>query len=906
MSERRLARRLVYILAGAILLVATAVAGFVVSALLAPEALRAEAERLLEEQIGPARVGSVRLVFSWGLALEASSIRTEPLPEGAGFGAERATLSLRLRSLLRGEPQLRSLSVEGAWAHLVRTHDGRWSPAAVDRASHTMREGQAQPEQEAADGAAVRALATLRRLLPSSGAPPSISIHDARVEVSQLGSDGERAAHFAIQDLDLRLARPPLRRRLDLSGSGRLTGEGSDRGGFAVHGEVPDDGPARIELALVDVELEATEPWLARAGLVLDLEGRASAHLSWSPGADEASEIEAELIFFDLAAHARLTGTRRTGGKIGSARLRSRLLWTPERLSVRGLRFTAGGFQARGGITLGLPAGPLAIDLRGGTLPVEAVRTVALGVSEGEAARQVAASLLGGTVDSFSLTAPSMSMRRWRRFLADPIHAWPRRGSLAFEVSDVEIAIAGEEPLSGVGAQFELGHDHLVVRNGRAMHGDRPLPGTDLDVRGLQAILSGLDPAIQPEPVPPLPGRLAWDDWLESLRTPGAPPRWNWIDMRADWIDHPVVLRPLEGVVARFRPLNPGVAVELDDAYWNGVQLAGNGEFVGGSSGRMRLELTAATPAGPLPERDRSADPGVWARGTLASSVTRFGPFRASQVEGRFRAHGHFLDGEEMTATLEPVGEMAGAVRLDLSRRDEVPYTARFQLADGSLSEMMYDLNMAGDSATGTVLAAADLDGTLIPHVPVLSTAAGPVSIGLRNGEIRRRLPLAFAIAAASDTFNPFRSRDILEYGGIDGLFHLEDSLLSTESVSLKGSSVRLVATGSVDVVDPDHRVEAVAGLFFFRGLDVVIGALPLLNTFLLGSDDNLVSAYFSVTGPWLDPDASLITSKSIAKGPASFMIEGVPSFVRAGLSTLQRLFVFKRPDEERRTEATP
>ena len=42
---------------------------------------------------------------------------------------------------------------------------------------------------------------------------------------------------------------------------------------------------------------------------------------------------------------------------------------------------------------------------------------------------------------------------------------------------------------------------------------------------------------------------------------------------------------------------------------------------------------------------------------------------------------------------------------------------------------------------------------------------------------------------------------------------------------------------------------------------------------FLLGSDDNLVSAYFSVTGPWIDPEASLITSKSIAKGPASFMI---------------------------------
>jgi len=59
----------------------------------------------------------------------------------------------------------------------------------------------------------------------------------------------------------------------------------------------------------------------------------------------------------------------------------------------------------------------------------------------------------------------------------------------------------------------------------------------------------------------------------------------------------------------------------------------------------------------------------------------------------------------------------------------------------------------------------------------------------------------------------------------------------------------------------------------------------------LLGADDNLVSTYFAISGPWGDPRARIIPSKSIASGPGSFVLEGFPAFVRGGLSTLERIF---------------
>jgi hypothetical protein len=64
----------------------------------------------------------------------------------------------------------------------------------------------------------------------------------------------------------------------------------------------------------------------------------------------------------------------------------------------------------------------------------------------------------------------------------------------------------------------------------------------------------------------------------------------------------------------------------------------------------------------------------------------------------------------------------------------------------------------------------------------------------------------------------------------------------------------------------------------------------PLLNRMLLGPDENLVSTYFAVSGPWAEPEGTLIPTKSFASGPASFVLEGLPAFVRGGLSTLERV----------------
>jgi hypothetical protein len=65
---------------------------------------------------------------------------------------------------------------------------------------------------------------------------------------------------------------------------------------------------------------------------------------------------------------------------------------------------------------------------------------------------------------------------------------------------------------------------------------------------------------------------------------------------------------------------------------------------------------------------------------------------------------------------------------------------------------------------------------------------------------------------------------------------------------------------------------------------------VPLLNRVLLGEDKNLINAYFALSGPFGEPQARLIPVKTLSSGPASFMLEGFPAFVRGGLSRLRAM----------------
>jgi uncharacterized protein YhdP len=218
-----------------------------------------------------------------------------------------------------------------------------------------------------------------------------------------------------------------------------------------------------------------------------------------------------------------------------------------------------------------------------------------------------------------------------------------------------------------------------------------------------------------------------------------------------------------------------------------------------------------------------------------------------------------------------------------------VPAEIRLSLDDAEASDLLAALSDDPAQASGRVDLAARLAGPLRPGAPLLSTLEGDGRITAREGELAIELPMLLAIAKASTTFNPFGSARGIRFDRIDAELRLEGGQIATrQSITLESPDLRLAISGSVDLRERPHRLEAVVGCFFFKPLDQILGAMPVVSRILLGPDKSLFGTFFELAGSWEHPEAGLIPTKTLALGPATFLMEDVPAFVKRGIEAIQ------------------
>ena len=237
---------------------------------------------------------------------------------------------------------------------------------------------------------------------------------------------------------------------------------------------------------------------------------------------------------------------------------------------------------------------------------------------------------------------------------------------------------------------------------------------------------------------------------------------------------------------------------------------------------------------------------------------------------------------------MDPLGEVEGNLDVALGPGDELPYRIEIQVKKLDVADLSASAGIEKKLLSGRLLGASVVTGRLHRGLPLLTDAEGVLTLHARDGKIHQELPVFVAIAVASDRFDPFRYREKIPYTGIDLVGRFEAGQLHSEYLSLDAPSLGTLVSGRVAVVPPND-VEAVLGLFFFPTLDSLINRVPVLNRVILGKDENLMGAYFAMTGHWKKPKAQLIPIKSLTEGPAHFMLEG-PAFVWNGLRRLESL----------------
>jgi hypothetical protein len=880
-------RRALILMLGALFLFGVgAMAGLGLASQTAPRKLRAAVEASLSEALGtPVTVASARLwvlpranlLLLPAITVEANGVEAWPGSKGASFSATRLEAALDLAGLLSGRLRFSSVTLDGARLELTRRSDGEWHPPLLTP-------GFENPQH------------VLGRLFAARLPAPNIEVRSGELSVVDLGV--QRAAggpaRFEVESLALRLLGPGLLESGRLVVSGTLLQTKGTPSPFELEAIRTGSALPRLELAVSGLVVDRFLPYLRTLDPDLALGGRAWGVLSVEDLGGGGTELGIDLAVSDLRASTGEAEGTDSPLRVTELGLEGTLRITRDSLALSAANLRADDLKLSLSGSLGRPSDAdavLAMEARLPEIEIESLRRmVAWLPAETRAAfEERSRALESGTFTDVVLDAQA-PLGEWQAAFEPDGRLLPKGARLATRVEDLTLHPEGDEPVTILRGTASLeGDDSLVVTGLEGRLGERALPLLDLRLDGIRNLLAST--SVPVPTAPPLPGRPALQEILAG--GPDEGDGFSAFEVEADWILHPVFFRPLRNLKARFEPTPDGVAVHLAGASWGGLPIRGEG-VLERSPERVRISIDVGPEAEAV---SPIANTESWAHGRFSIETPARPGFHVASLRGGFDLASTRLTVFDATATLGMPGRLTGDARLELGREGEVPANLRLSLEEADAPSLLGALSDDPTEASGVVDLSARLTGSLRPGQRFLVGMDGDARITARDGELTVDLPLLLAVAKASDTFNPFRSAHGIRYDRIEAELRLEHGLISTKrSISIESPDLRLVLSGTLDLRQTPSRLEAVVGCFFFKPLDQVIGAIPVVSRILLGPDRSLFGTYFELTGSWDDPSAGLIPMKTVALGPASFLLEDVPSFVLQGIEAIQSVILGGSP----------
>jgi hypothetical protein len=285
-----------------------------------------------------------------------------------------------------------------------------------------------------------------------------------------------------------------------------------------------------------------------------------------------------------------------------------------------------------------------------------------------------------------------------------------------------------------------------------------------------------------------------------------------------------------------------------------------------------------------------------WAAGRFEVGAIASDGWSQQRAAGAFRARGGKISVEKLEIELLPKGRVAASGHLDLSQPDAVPVDLVFEIEEGDVSQLGGSIGLPRELASGTLWAKGDLSTTLRSDGSMLRELDGKLEFDARDGWIQQEIPAVVALALASASVNPFAARDLARFERLSSEIEIEAGYLRAGSLTLDGPDVRAFASGGVEIARDPFDLDVDVVLYLFRPVDFVLEKIPLLNVLLLGPNDNLVAAHFTLRGPWAKPDATLVPHRSLTRGPATMVFETMPALVRRGLQAIGSLITDDEP----------
>jgi hypothetical protein len=879
--------RILIIVALVVIAAAASLAGWLLIWEISPQYLQAKLEERLSAALAtPVTIQKLTVSRQNWIQLDARGVRAWPDEGGSGLEIPRVVGSVDLLSLLVGELRLQTLHIDGAELRVGAISDRSGGPGGTQTAAAAP--GSTSPRE------LLRPLIALeiavRYLLESPRLASVLDLKNGHLEFDP--SDVHRQAPMELREVSGRLVHPRFGGESRLSLRGRLMEGERDLGAIELAGERSRSGRMRISLELDSLALGISDSYVSDLGSDARVDGSMSGRIVYETSEPGSGRLEVDIVCENLRSVVPAVGAgppERT--QLPRVDVDASVVVTPQSIAVHE------GVIATPRTTLrmsGMVARPLQsasmadLSLEFDDVEVSQVRHL-IGwlpeIERGEAAA-IVAPLKSGRLVSLRASGGA-TLAGWQNFLAGRTRTMPDGFRLGAELADTVIWVGEDDRIEELSGRMHWVGARAEVIGVTAVLNETPLPSLDLVIDGFPNFFAG-DPAARKivsggEPLTGL-GTL----WSSLRPTPAADSAdaGTTIELHLDYLDHPMFLWPIRDLQLAIKTEARGLRVEKAHGDWAGVPIDGQAEWLFLPDERVRVELSVGhpsdRPSAPIPE-------DTWARGRFAVGQIAGERWRQSAARGDFEASADRVRIRNLAIDLEPSGVVDASGTLHLSEVDAVPFQLGFELKSGDAVAIAKLFGLPPNQIAGQVDLAGNFDGTMLPDTSIYAALRGELNVSVTDGVLRKKAPPVVAISQASEALEDFDPSEVIRFQSLETVLDFDDGKIHTEAFTLEGPELGVLASGNVDLMSEGKPVDAKVALFLYPKLDRVLGKIPILSQILLGTDANLVAAYFQVTGPWGGPEVKPILLPASA-GPTSVVLQGVPLFVKRGFKALGSL----------------
>jgi hypothetical protein len=869
-------------------------AGWLLVREVSPQYLRIEfQERLSAALETPVTVEEIQVSWENWIQLDARDVRAWSGDAGHGLEISRVVGSIDLLSLLFGELRLREVHIDGAVLRVGAIRNPFGEPGIAQNAADAA--GRQHPRE------LLRPLIALeiavRVLLESPRLASVLDLQGGHLELDPVGP--YRQAPLELREVSSRLVHHRFSKESRLFLEGRLMEGERDLGMIEVVAERNRSGRMRIALNLDSLALGISDAYVSDLGSDARIDGSMSGEIVYETPESGSGRLEVDIVCENLRSVVPAAGDappERT--ELPRVDVNASLVITPQSIAVHeGLIATPRTtLRMSGMVARPLQSASMAdLSLEFDDVEVAHVRHLIGWLPEikRDEAAAIVAPLKSGRLVSLRASGGA-TLAGWQNFLAGRTRTMPDGFRLGAEFADATIWVGEDDRIEELSGRMHWVGTRAEAIGVTAVLNGTPLPSLDLVIEGFPNFFAG-DPAARKivSGGEPLAGLGTF--WSSLRLTPAADSEdeGTSIDLHLDYLDHPMFLWPIRDLVLAIQSEARGLRVEKAHGNWAGVPIDGKVEWLFLPDEQVTVELTAGRPS----DRPSSSIPeGTWARGRFEVGRIAGERWRQSAAQGDFEASADRVEIRNLAIDLEPSGEVDANGSLRLSEIDAVPFQLTFELKSGDAAAVAHMFGLPPNHINGDVDLSGNFDGTLIPDTSFYAALRGELDVSATDGLIRKKAPLVAAVSRASETLEDFDPSEVLAYKHLEAKLEFSDGKLSTEAISLDGPELGVLASGEVDLMTKGKPMDGKVALFLFPKLDRVIGKIPIFSRLLLGTDSNLVAAYYQVTGPWANPEVKPILLPGSA-GSTSVVLQSVPLFVKRGFKALGSL-VRGKPSE--------